>query len=139
MQASNKGDYLMIKVHCFQFQNKTWSNFLKWRLLMDQSCPRLQQLLRYACSIIQLFYIIGVYVCSFPLFLFSLFIYLFIYLFIWVIRIFLTGFLQLAHIFTDHLFFISIPELHPCNDVATFYLKLYVFLLREVNSVHYLD
>ena len=30
----------MTAVHCFQFQNKTWSNFSEWRLLMDQSCPR---------------------------------------------------------------------------------------------------
>ena len=78
--ASNRDDYLMSPVHCLQFWNKKRSNSLEWRLLMDQSCPRhevqriYQQFLREVCLIIQLFNITGVYVCSFPPFLF---IYLF--------------------------------------------------------------
>ena len=56
----------MNTVYCFQYQNKTWSDFSDWRLLMDQTCPRhevrriFQQYLRAVFSIIQLFNINGV-------------------------------------------------------------------------------
>ena len=70
--AYDEDGYLMIAVRWFQFQNKTWSNFSEWRLLMDQSCPPykvrriFQQFLLAVCSIIQLFNITGVYASSFP-------------------------------------------------------------------------
>ena len=53
--------------------------------------------------------------------------------FFWVIKILFTCFHQ-------SLLLISVSELHPCNNVATFDLKLHIFLLHEVNyTVHYFD
>ena len=94
---------------------------------MDQSCPRhevrriFQQFLQAVFSIIQLFNIIGVYVCSFS----SVVVFL-------IIKNLFNGFHQSRVV-------ISIPKLHPGNDVATLDLKLYFFLKHKVNPVHYSD
>ena len=86
--ASNRDDYLMIAAHCFQFQNKTWSDFSEWRL--RRIFP---QILRAVYSSIQLFSITGVFVCSFLPGLF----------FFWVIKILFSGLLLLPPVSTDHL------------------------------------
>ena len=52
------GDYLMIAVHCFQFQNKTLSSFSECRILMDERWARF---LSCCVNSKEQFNIIGVY------------------------------------------------------------------------------